>query len=141
MKKQLLTLITLLSLFLLNSCTSLNTVSLTSIPQQRNHPVKAEVSKFIFLAFTFDNDFVDELNSDLKRQCPNGMISGILTKDEVVNYFLYIFWTHRVKAEGYCVTAQNASTNAEKNPRKPSNEGHEHSPVVSSETNSSEEAL
>lgn len=116
----------ILSLFifsLLVGCTSLNTVSLTSIPAQRNKPVAAEVSKFIFLGFTFDNDFVDELTSDLKRQCPNGVVSGILTKDEAVNYFLFIFWSHRVKAQGYCVAASNTTLNNKSlSPRQPSAE-------------------
>lgn len=89
--------------FLLSGCTSLQTVSLTSIPAQRSNVVKAEVSKTIILGFNFDNDFVDQLESQLKNKCANGQITGILTKDEVVDYFLMIVWKHQVTATGYCV--------------------------------------
>ncbi len=81
-------------------CAAVNSVSLTPIPAQRNHPVKAEVSKWIFLGFSFDNDFIDPLVGDLKQKCPNGVISGILTKDETISYFL-LFKKH-VSATGYC---------------------------------------
>lgn len=84
----------------LSGCASVNSVSLTPIPAHRALPVKAEASKTIFLAFNFDNDFVDEIVEDLKRQCPKGVVSGILTKDETISYFL-VFKRH-VVATGYC---------------------------------------
>lgn len=90
-----------------SSCASLNSVSLTPIPSQRSHPVKAEVSKTIFLAFSFDNDFVNPLVDDLKRQCPNGVISGILTKDQTVSYL--IVFTRKVEATGFCNTTRTAA--------------------------------
>jgi len=107
-----------LTLLCLTACTSLSTVSLTAIPAQRSKPVKAEASKTIFLGFNFDNDFVDQMESQLKNQCPNGQVSGILTKDEVVDYFLFIVWQHRVTATGYCVRPSTASL--QKDPRHPS---------------------
>ena len=84
-------------------CTSLNSVSITQIPAERSQKVQVQKEKFIFLGFTFDNDFVDDSVESLKRQCPNGKISGLLTKDEDVNYFLYIFWKKRLTATGFCV--------------------------------------
>lgn len=91
------------SMALLSGCASINSVSLTPIPSQRTKTVRAEVSKTIFLGFNFDNDYVNPLVDDLKRQCPNGLVSGILTKDEVISYFLV--FTHRVIATGYCGTS------------------------------------
>jgi hypothetical protein len=112
---------TLICALFLASCTSLNTLSVTSIPAKRDKPVKAQTEKMIFLGFNFDNDFVDDMTNQLKRQCPNGMISGILTKDEAVNYFLYIVWKHQVTATGYCVaSAGAASTSGSSKNRKPS---------------------
>ncbi len=90
----------LLSLFLLSSCASVNSVSLTPIPADRSRQVSAQVSKTIFLAFSFDNDFVDPLVQKLKDQCPKGVVSGILTKDETISYILV--YTKRVTATGYC---------------------------------------
>lgn len=97
-------LILLLSLAIgLSGCASLNSVSLTPIPAGRGSPVKVEKSKFIILGLNFDNDFVNEAEDDLKRQCPNGKVTGLLTKDETINYFLFIFYSKRLTASGYCV--------------------------------------
>lgn len=100
MRKLALGLILLLGL---SGCASVNSVSLTPIPSQRARAVKAEVSKFIILGFNFDNDFVDPLIDQLKQQCPNGVVSGILTKDEMISYFLA--HTRRVTATGFCNVA------------------------------------
>lgn len=81
-------------------CASVNSVSLTPIPMNRNQPVKTEVSRWVFLGFNFDNDYIDPLVEDLKRQCPNGIVSGILTKDETIAYVL--FFKRKVAATGFC---------------------------------------
>lgn len=85
---------------LLSGCASVNSVSLTPIPEKRNNIITSEVSKTIFLAFNFNNDFVDQIVTDLKSKCPHGTVSGILTKDEVIWYFL--FHTRKVTATGFC---------------------------------------
>lgn len=84
----------------LSGCASVQSVSLTPIPPQRNNVVRSQVEKTIFLAFNFDNDFVDPLVSDLKRQCPEGVVSGVLTKHEVISYFLV--FKERITATGFC---------------------------------------
>lgn len=84
-------------------CASLVSVSLTPIPAQRDHQVQVEKSKVIVLGFNFDNDFVDQMVTDLKQQCPNGKVTGILTKDEAIDYFLFFVWKRRVTATGYCL--------------------------------------
>ena len=91
-------------------CASVNSISLSSIPAVRNKEVRSVKEKTIFLGFNFNNDFIDEMNEDLKRQCPNGMVKGILTKDEVIDYFLRIVWTHKVSATGYCVQSRNTAS-------------------------------
>ena len=91
----------LLTLFL-SSCASVNSVSLTPIPAERGNKVFTTASKTIFLGFNFDNDFIDQSVEDLKRQCPNGKISGVLTKDENINYFLYFVWKKQITVTGYC---------------------------------------
>lgn len=96
-------LILILSGFIFSGCASVNSVSLTPIPADRRSPVKVEVSKVIFLGFNFDNDFVDQVVSDLRKQCPKGKVTGILTKDENINYFLYFVWKKQITATGYCV--------------------------------------
>lgn len=86
-----------------SSCAYINSVSLTPIPAQRSHVVKAQVHKWIFLGFNFDNDFINPLVEDLKTQCPNGIVSGILTKDENISYFLVE--KKLVSTTGFCSTA------------------------------------
>lgn len=81
-------------------CASINSVSLTQIPVNRKNSITAETSKTIFLGFNFENDFVDLITNDLKNKCPNGIVSGILTKDEVISYF--IVHTRKITATGFC---------------------------------------
>ena len=105
MKKLILTFAAVASL---SGCANVQSVSLTPIPANRNKVVKAEVSKTIFLGFNFNNDYVEPLVDDLKQQCPNGVVSGILTKDETIAYV--IIFTRRIVATGFCnvTTASNS---------------------------------
>ena len=88
-------------------CASVNSVSLTQIPAAKKNPITAETSKTIFLGFNFDNDFVDLITEQLKQRCPQGVVSGILTKDEVISYFL--FHTRKITATGFCNSVATAS--------------------------------
>lgn len=108
------------ALFLgLAGCAHVNSVSLTPIPSKRSNPIQAQVSKTIILAFNFDNDYINPLIDDLKRQCPNGVVSGILTKDETISYILV--HTKKITASGFCnVSDKTASAN--KGPRRPSSQ-------------------
>lgn len=98
----------LVGIWTLCGCASINSVSLTPIPSQRTRKVQTEVSRTVFLGFNFDNDYIDPIVEDLKRQCPNGVVSGILTKDEVISYV--IVFTRRVVVTGFCnnAVAKNA---------------------------------
>tara|TARA_B110001454_G_scaffold219136_1_gene250335 strand:+ start:71750 stop:72151 length:402 start_codon:yes stop_codon:yes gene_type:complete len=118
-------------LVLLNGCVSLNSVSLTSVPADRSKRVAAASERFIFMGFNFDNDYVNSITSDLKTQCPNGTVSGVLTKSESINYFLYIFWKSRVSASGFCLPGKMASANELNRKRKPTDVGGEESGVES----------
>jgi hypothetical protein len=86
---------------LLAACTSLKSVSLTQIPSDRSRPLRSEVSDSALLGIHFDNDFVTPLTADLMRQCPNGKVTGILTKQETTLYV--IVQKRHVVATGYCV--------------------------------------
>lgn len=86
---------------LLGACTSLQSVSVTQIPQDRGRPVRAEVSNTALFGLHFDNDFLDDLTPQLMSQCPHGRITGLLTKQESSLYVIVA--TRRVIATGYCV--------------------------------------
>ncbi len=90
-----------LFLSLLGGCTSLQSVSLTQVPTDRGHPVRAQVSDSALLGIHFDNEFVDDLTPQLLAQCPHGRLTGLLTKQESSLYVVVV--TRRVIASGYCV--------------------------------------
>lgn len=93
----------------LASCASINSVSLTSIPATRTNVIRSEAKRMVFLGFNFNNDFIDAMTDDLKNQCPNGQVRGLLTKDETVMYFLFFLYEYRVTATGYCVKKPNVA--------------------------------
>lgn len=88
---------------ILSGCVSLRSVSLTPIPSKKTKKVSSETSRFIFFHFNFNNDYVDEMVNSLKKKCRNGIIKGILTKDELIMYFPLILHKRRVTASGYCL--------------------------------------
>jgi hypothetical protein len=112
----------LLAMFFLSSCAYVNSISLTPIPANRKSVVKSEKSKTIFLGFNFDNDFIDEVVDDLIRQCPNGKVTGILTKDVNVDYFLYIVWKKQITATGYCIPSTSAKKKSKNASREAASE-------------------
>ena len=113
----------LLPIALLASCASINSVSLTPVPAKRSQVVTAEVTKTIFLAFNFDNDYVDGLVTELKQKCPNGIVSGILTKDETISYI--IVYTKRITATGFCNVASAKEASSSKGNRSAASVGQE----------------
>lgn len=96
-------LIMTLILLTLSGCTHLMSTSTTPVPAKRDKPVSASAEKFIFLAFNFNNDYVNNMADQLADQCPNGKVTGILTKHENITYFPLIAHKVRVTASGYCV--------------------------------------
>lgn len=91
------------ALFLFSACASLRSVSLTSIPKQRSRKIEAQSSKWIIFGLSFDNDYADQVTMELKDRCNNGMVRGILTKDENFNYFIGIVMKRQITATGYCL--------------------------------------
>ena len=87
--------------FLSSACVHVNTVSISSIPAQREKVVSASTSRFILFGLAFSSKFVDEAVEDLRAQC-DGKIEGIMTKFETHNYFLYLFMNEEVIVKGFC---------------------------------------
>ena len=93
----------LMAIFIFSGCTHLSSVSTSSLPKNRGKKVSATKEKFIFFAFNFSNDYVDDLVKDLAGKCPKGKVKGILTKHESIVYFPLIAHKVRVSAQGFCV--------------------------------------
>ena len=93
----------LLFLVIFSGCTHLSSISTSSIPKNRKNKVSASTDRFIFLAFNFNNDYVDDLAIQLAQQCPKGKVQGVLTKHESITYFPLFAHKERVSAQGYCV--------------------------------------
>lgn len=104
MNKRSLSLISLLTIALLPACASLESVSLTQIPEKRDKLVTASAHDYVFLGLTSQNDFVDEAINKLKSQCRNGKLSGVLTKHQTTAYVLV--FKREVIANGYCDQAE-----------------------------------
>lgn len=103
--------ISLLLFTALTACTHLASVSTTPVPKERDRQVKAEGYRFVFLLLNFNNNFVDDMVQDLARQCPDGKVQGILTKQENITYFPLFAHAYRVTAQGYCVTSSKVAKN------------------------------
>ncbi|MDD9951663.1 MAG: hypothetical protein OXT67_08880 [Zetaproteobacteria bacterium] len=91
----------ILTTLLTSQCVSLRSVSITQIPKQRQQEVQAEAKKWIVLGFSFNNEYVNDVVTSLKKQCPFGKVSGILTKHYVTSYLLV--HKHAVDARGFCL--------------------------------------
>lgn len=91
----------ILSLIAVSGCASLRSVSMTSFPENRSKPVEAKVSKFVFLALNFNNDFVSDLVPQLQQQCPKGKVTGITSKYETRWYL--IGYSMIVTSQGFCL--------------------------------------
>jgi len=87
----------------LTACASLQSISVTEVPFERNKRVYAERDNLAFLGIHFSNAFADGLRKDLYEQCPHGRVTGIFTKYEV--YWYVLFQRRQVSATGYCVDA------------------------------------
>lgn len=94
----------LCGLVLSTGCVSLNSVSLTQLPEKRDNLVTASASDVIFLGFTTQNDFADEAVENLKEKCRDGKLTGILTKHQTTSYILV--FKREVIASGYCTAAE-----------------------------------
>ena len=88
---------------LTSGCVHMASISTTTIPADRESPVEAEAERFMFLLLNFDNNYVFRLTEDLAKQCPDGRVEGILTKQESIIYFPLIAHGVRVSASGFCV--------------------------------------
>ena len=101
LKKYFYTALVITALGLSTSCATLSSVSLTQIPKVRTNKVMADSSRWIFLGLNFDNDYVEKVTADLRSQCPNGKVTGILTKFMTRTYL--ILWKNTIQAQGYCI--------------------------------------
>jgi hypothetical protein len=91
-------------------CASLQSVSVTNIPRERGRPVEASADNPAFLGLHFDNDFADELPDELRKQCPDGNVTGIYAKYESTWYVLV--QNRSVTVHGYCVKGEDNSARA-----------------------------
>ena len=85
---------------ILSGCVGLNTVSLTQIPETRDNQITASTSQWNFMGIAFSNAFADQAIADLRKQCPNGKIEGVLTKYQTTA--LFPMFKREVVATAYC---------------------------------------
>ena len=86
----------------LSGCASLHSVSVTRVPANRTNPIESEAWTWGILGLYASNDFVNEAVEKLDAQCPQGRISGIMTKYS--SKFFMLWTTRTVNASGYCLS-------------------------------------
>ncbi|ASP37746.1 hypothetical protein CHH28_03235 [Bacterioplanes sanyensis] len=87
-------------LALLSGCVSLNSISMTQVPQQRQNEVSSQADHWSLLGIAFNNDFADQAMADLQQQCVGGKLEGVYTKYQNTLYFLIL--QREVIVSGYC---------------------------------------
>lgn len=92
----------LLVAFSATACMHLESVSLTSLPQNRSALVQAKEGQLVFLGLSENSDFVDDVARTLAAQCLGGRIQGILTKFYTTTYVPWLLTKRTVEAKGYC---------------------------------------
>lgn len=97
--KQMLLVIALASM----GCTHLRSFSVTTIPEDRSRPIKAAGQRIVFLGINPSNDYADDVVADLLKQCPDGRVSGIITRYETAMVVPVFAYANRVYVEGHCV--------------------------------------
>ncbi|MCS6902190.1 MAG: hypothetical protein RMJ98_22405 [Myxococcales bacterium] len=94
-------LLLLLLLVASSACTTLKSFSMTQVPADRSRPVEASETSGGLFGIFFSNSFVDEVAEQLRAKCPQGRLSGVVTKYEST---LYVIWVSRkITATGYCL--------------------------------------
>ena len=91
----------LLACLSLGGCAVVHSVSLSPVPRDRARPIATESHDWSFLGINFENSFVDALEVDLRKQCPQGTVSGVFTRYETFFYVLVL--KRQVRASGFCV--------------------------------------
>jgi hypothetical protein len=85
----------------LGGCASVHSVSLSSVPRDRARPITSESHDWSFLGINFQNEFVDKLEPDLRKQCPSGAVAGVYTRYETVMYVVVM--KRQVRVSAFCV--------------------------------------
>ncbi|MBN2433974.1 MAG: hypothetical protein JXK07_01760 [Spirochaetes bacterium] len=111
MKKCMMMLLLMLFMLSLTMCTTLHSVSLSQIPKNRNQNIYAEAGDWAFLGINFSNDIVEEAQNSLRAKCPNGKITGILTKFADYNYLFVV--KREVTLNAFCVSAEQTKGDIE----------------------------
>jgi hypothetical protein len=90
-------------LFFLTNCASLQSVSITNIPKDTKKPISTSQTNLVFLFMNFNNDYADLISEDLRKQCQGGVVSGILTKNELICHLPFcFFYSQKITAKGFC---------------------------------------
>ena len=89
-------------LIALQGCAHLNSVSVTPVPPEAGTEIETIVeSPLIIMGIRAEHEYVDEVVKDLKKQCSGGLITGVLTKHEVI-YWPFVK-KHRITASAKCI--------------------------------------
>jgi hypothetical protein len=87
---------------LTQACAHVTSMSVTPMPLERGTEVNAhEQSKLLFAGIGLDDDFGSDLTRQLRQECPDGRVEGILTRQRTTQYVFLV--REEVDASGWCV--------------------------------------
>ena len=63
-------------------------------------PISSHTTQFTVMGFTTETNYVNEAYQELLRQCPAGVVTGIVTKYYTDHGFFS--WTNNIEMNGLC---------------------------------------
>ena len=96
---------TLLLVGVLHGCMTIEAVSVSQIPAEkdRHNRVEAKAGSPVIFAIPFGSSYPEEARRRLLEKCPGGAIEGVLAKFQNIDYFLFVSYKEVVMS-GYCLT-------------------------------------
>ncbi len=101
MRKSICILLLLFVLTGITMCSTLHSVSITQIPQERENRIQVVVHDWGFFGIHTSNKITDDAREKLEAKCRGGKITGILTKYADYNYLLTV--KREITVTAFCV--------------------------------------
>lgn len=101
------------------ACQSVNSITVSQIPElsARKNPVEVSKNAVTILLIPFGISYIDEAKGALLSACPRGQIEGLMCKYQTTTYVPILVSTSEVVMKGYCVEGEKSKKNNKKSTR------------------------
>ena len=92
----------------ITSCMTVRSISVNQLPkkEERHTLIKSRDWSPKILLIPFGTGYIDNARISLMDQCREGVIEGVLSKQEETNYVFWLYSVQSVSMRGYCVRLQ-----------------------------------